>query len=452
MEGSGDAAATGAEGASSAECDQREETDTKRVDGRGGRREDAFGNTLGGRPKKINKIEAPPGQLGVFAYLNRPKPPTQNSNVTAEGATPSTEETGDPRSVLETAAPSVGTHGITRASETQEHHVEHHGQTLSTFRSEVSTILQEEISRSLGTFTSTLKTTQEEIVASIEKAGEKVSCEMNEKQRLLVAHTQLHVLSNKYAAVLSTGNVFCVICTENAGAMIDGRSQKSRFIASNGGVNQDNRLSQRWREHEGSDIHACCIEISLQREMSPMSRAISDVQLRERAVMETLLSTCAFTNIHKQSFTMYEHNVVHLAREGVDIGASEHSRLTAREMTLSLAEFGRQQFRSFLTSDNPMTGRKPHFGLAADKLTDLGKIQSQIVMGRVNYAGSALTLFVKLQPLGIEYDEDHEASGLACFNQLCEVTLAWNYSGLFLSTWCKYYLLIMCSKCFTPCR
>ena len=123
----------------------------------------------------------------------------------------------------------------------------------------------------MGTFTSTLMTTQEDIVASIEKAGEKVSCEMNEKQRLLVAHTQLHVLSNKYAAVLSTGNVFCVICTENAGAMSDGRIQKS-----------------------------------------------------------------------------------------------------------------------------------------------------------------PLTIFVKLQPLGIVYDdEDHEASGLACFNQLCEVTLAWNYSGIF---------------------
>ena len=52
MEGSDDAAATGADGASSAECDLREETDTKRVDGRGGRREDALGNTLGGRPKK----------------------------------------------------------------------------------------------------------------------------------------------------------------------------------------------------------------------------------------------------------------------------------------------------------------------------------------------------------------------------------------------------------------
>ena len=75
MEGSDDAAATGADGASSAECDLREETDTKRVDGRGGRREDALGNTLGGRPER-KKIEAPPGQLGVFAYLNRPKPPS----------------------------------------------------------------------------------------------------------------------------------------------------------------------------------------------------------------------------------------------------------------------------------------------------------------------------------------------------------------------------------------
>ena len=70
--------------------------------------------------------------------------------MTAKGATPSTEEAEDPRSILEPAAPSVGTHSITRANETQERHVEHHGQTPSTFSSEVSIILQEEISRSLG--------------------------------------------------------------------------------------------------------------------------------------------------------------------------------------------------------------------------------------------------------------------------------------------------------------
>jgi hypothetical protein len=46
------AAAAGADGASSAECDPCEDVGAKRSVGRGGRREDALGNALGGRRKK----------------------------------------------------------------------------------------------------------------------------------------------------------------------------------------------------------------------------------------------------------------------------------------------------------------------------------------------------------------------------------------------------------------
>ncbi len=46
------AAAAVADGASSAECDSCEDVGAKRSVGRGGRREDALGNALGGRQKK----------------------------------------------------------------------------------------------------------------------------------------------------------------------------------------------------------------------------------------------------------------------------------------------------------------------------------------------------------------------------------------------------------------
>ncbi len=57
--------------ASSAECDSHT-SGPKRVDGRGGRREDGLGNALGGRPNKNPRIVVPPGQLGVFAFFGGP--------------------------------------------------------------------------------------------------------------------------------------------------------------------------------------------------------------------------------------------------------------------------------------------------------------------------------------------------------------------------------------------
>ena len=51
------AAAAGADGASSPECDPCEDVGAKRSVGRGGRREDALGNALGGRPKKMRGLK-----------------------------------------------------------------------------------------------------------------------------------------------------------------------------------------------------------------------------------------------------------------------------------------------------------------------------------------------------------------------------------------------------------
>ena len=51
-----------------------------------------------------------------------------------------------------------------------------------------------------------------------------------------------------------------------------------------------------------------------------MDQAVSDFHVREQQVMQTLFKTCAFSNIHKQPFYMYEHNIVLLLSEGVDVG------------------------------------------------------------------------------------------------------------------------------------
>ena len=282
-------------------------------------------------------------------------------------------------------------------------------------------MVNEELSGALSFFTGEINKAVEGATSEVKETGSEVSAKVHELQSVLKGHTQLSVLCSEQTAVLSNGRVICVTCTGNMSALRDGRSLRSKFIAINGGVAQDSMLSSRWSEHEGSDGHAISVEAEKLQKQSPMARALSEFEVRQNLVATTLFRTCAFGNIHKQSFYMFEENLAFLHGLGVDIGAIEHSRKSAREMTLALADGARRQVKQYITTVNPMTGALPLVGVAADKLTDLGKVQSQIIMIRVNYAGTPLTLYGKLTPLGLEYDPDHEASGLACFNQLCEV-------------------------------
>ncbi len=389
----------------------------------GGRREDDQGNALGGRPTKAQKLATtavPIGQLGVFEYMQRSKQKPTSLSVSSGETT--TE-----------ASASLQSDSLTETESAQTLLAQQSPDLLyplvSSIRSQISSILSDEVSRLLQGFRGEIESTKCATLSELGAASASAAAEVSGMQRMLKAHSQLSVLNNEHTAVLSTGHVFCATCTENIACITDGRSLRSKFIASNGGVNQDNMLVLRWGEHSDSDMHKCCVEASTLRKNAPMDRAISAIELREKEVMETLFRACAFSNIHKQSFYMYEHNIVFLHSASVDVGTIEHSRATAREMTISLTGFGRQQVRLFITSVNPMTGRKPHFGLAADKLTDLGKIQGQIIMGRLNYAGTPLTIYVKLASLDLQYDVDHEASGLACFNQLCEVKMRNNGHG-----------------------
>jgi hypothetical protein len=256
---------------------------------------------------------------------------------------------------------------------------------------------------------------------SIEAATKKATDEIQVDRELLSVHTQLAVLKSDLVAVLPKGNVICLVCTENIETIVDPRMLRSKWVASNGGVNVDSRLVQTYNEHIASDIHRLCLECAQGRLRDPLRKAHSLLREREKSVMKTLLKAVSYANLHHQSLRMHEHFVQFLASESVDVGDCGHSRHTAKDLSVVLAECAQEKMRLFLCTVNPMTGRKPHLGIAADKLTDKGKVQSQIVMARVNYAGNPLTFLATLAPLSLTYDPEHEASGLACFNQICEI-------------------------------
>jgi hypothetical protein len=120
---------------------------------------------------------------------------------------------------------------------------------------------------------------------------------------------------------------------------------------------------------------------------------------------------------------------VHLLDEcDADMGDREHSRETLRKMVALLRQYGRLALTRFLSTVNPLMNHKPRCGLAADKMTDLGHVQSEeVVNARFNYNGTPITVCINVKEIDDSYDgtqgegvEVKQAGGFACFNKITE--------------------------------
>ena len=108
---------------------------------------------------------------------------------------------------------------------------------------------------------------------------------------------------------------------------------------------------------------------------------------------------------------------------GVDVGETDHSRKIYREMLMAIADVGRGQVTTSLTTKSTATGRLPHAGVSGDIVTDLAGRQFQISMLRVNYRGTPATMFGELTPLSCLADahgQGNEANGLSCFYEFVD--------------------------------
>ena len=91
-------------------------------------------------------------------------------------------------------------------------------------------------------------------------------------------------------------------------------------------------------------------------------------------------------------------------------------------MILLTTDFGRRSLAKFFCTVNPLSGRKPRIGLAADKVTDAGGVQCEIVNARFNYNGTPITVCLGLAEIGDDYGDDvAEAGGFSCFQKIVEV-------------------------------
>jgi hypothetical protein len=240
------------------------------------------------------------------------------------------------------------------------------------------------------------------------------------------ARTQDELLVDEGILQLGSGKVACRVCTENRGTftLTHATMRKPPWMSANGGLGLSSRITAKFREHKDSECHKACAEAAAAAAAGALPVALSKERARALAVVRRLLLVSCHIAIKKGSFRSYEPELLLLNECGVDVGETDHSRMTCREMLMGIADVGRGQLTTFLATKGTATSRKPHLGLSGDKVTDLAGKQFQIAMFRVNYRGTPLTLFAELTPLSClaeAHDQDHEANGLSCFNEFVDV-------------------------------
>jgi len=231
--------------------------------------------------------------------------------------------------------------------------------------------------------------------------------------------TQFGVLESPDAAMLGSGKVICALCTANMAALRDGRQLNSHFLSVNGGVNIDPYLTSRWLEDSKSAMHLICGEHAVDLKRDSMTHAAAAALAREDAVLERLfINTAMYVCERKHSYREYEHLLRLQAVNGLDMGNINHGRQACKEMVLMTWQLGLKEIKDFMGTTSTMTGRLPHLGVSADKLTDLAHDQWLIVMIRLNVHGRPVTLFLVVEAVDDSYDGDNEANGFSCYNKL----------------------------------
>ena len=267
------------------------------------------------------------------------------------------------------------------------------------------------------------------------KLGQLVE-EVDAKQAGLSAAQALDV---SWVCTMTGGNAFCDVCSEYvdrlpAGA-VSGMARRSPWIKRNGGIAPDRGDFKRAavgnedrNGHLQTQLHAQCVAAREEAEkLMSLPDAYDLLSEREQETMQRLWKVLHHQVDKKRSIRDYEH-IVHLLDEcDADMGDREHSRETLSKMVALLRHYGRLELTCFFSTVNPLTNSKPRTGLAADKMTDLGHVQSEVVNARFNYNGTPITVCIDVKEIDDSYDgtqgegvEVKQAGGFACFNKIVE--------------------------------
>ena len=286
-----------------------------------------------------------------------------------------------------------------------------------------------------------LANAEEEVLAQINQRQEEVNASVAMAAEEITKLTAVKEAAGSFASVgrdfrwaCSTheGTVVCTTCTGNFRLVPDlanhtfGRGGRSTFISENGGADMPTgagRLRSVLANHQASALHQLCLKAEAEMKQKCLLRsAMSDMEKRERAVMERLFLLMAHNTKRAKSFHEFEHAVFLLDLCGADVGDSQHSRKTAAAMVTAADAVQMLQLKAFVTTPNSITGTKPHVSPAADKMTDASHDQTQVVNVRVNYHGTPVTVMLDNTPIDGKGTPSGaaEAGGCALFNKLLE--------------------------------
>ena len=175
-------------------------------------------------------------------------------------------------------------------------------------------------------------------------------------------------------------------------------------------------------------MHKRCVEIMREKDqLRQLQHSFAAEEARAREVLARLFKVLGHVAKHKQSLVSFERTIKLLSDCDADVGTRCHGRNTARHMAALMVDVTKAHLRQFLETPNPMMNHKPHVSVAADKTTDHGGVQSEMIHIRVNYNGTPLHIALSLAEMDGAYSEDSagnksdvEAGGYQCFNKILE--------------------------------
>ena len=239
-------------------------------------------------------------------------------------------------------------------------------------------------------------------------------------------------------ALLNIGlffKVFCTVCSRCISDISDKRALRSPFILT---ANDEcglcvtnmpiSKQKEKIRTHLDSQVHTDSATILAAK---PVVQSFGE---KQKITMRKLLVTVLHIAKKCDSVASYEEQLYIQYLNEVEVGERLHSSHTARKMLIMCHGEGRNDFKGFLTTINPVTGHFPFFGAACDKVTDNGKIQYQPCCIRVNYYGYPLVIFNDAKRVydEVSYDPKSQASGFSLFNKMLE---SFEDMGVFFFDW-----------------
>ena len=240
-----------------------------------------------------------------------------------------------------------------------------------------------------------------------------------------------------FIVTMGNGNRSCWVCTKHERSFAIRKQKMSPWILGNGGVvgeGQSYYCAKNSHFKSGlnggpSKMHQLAVEMEKNAAMGLIPRSIRSMQAGRVDQLIKLFKLTNYMAKRNHSFLEFEELVALCTEVGADLGTKLHGKDTCKELLAVLRKVITSGLSTFLNTVNPLMGKKPSLGSAADKGSDptAMSVQFQHVTGRANFYGEPYNFTVGTTKVDGEFDPEVHASGWSCYNKIC---VAWESLGV----------------------